>query len=103
MTKRHVLETLAGFPCLSGVFGEMIKVRWGSGLDSFILQMLDTRHHMLEWWESRACKYLAIVGSSADAVTGLNGDLLGDARTSSRAKFDRRLKDAVAELCVVVE
>jgi hypothetical protein len=104
MTEEKVRETLAGFPCLSRVFGEIIEARLGgSEPDSFILRMLETRHRMLEWWESRACKYLAIIDSPEDAITSLNSDLLGDARASSRGKFDGRLKDALAEVCAVVE
>ena len=104
MTKEKVREALAGFPCLTKVFGEIIEARLGASRpDSFILQMLETRHRMLEWWESRACKYLAIIDSPENAIGSLNGDLLGEARASNRAKFDGRLKDALAEVCAVVE
>jgi hypothetical protein len=104
MTETKVREALAGFPCLNSVFGEIIKARLnGSAPDSFILEMLGAKHRMLEWWETRACKYLAIIDSPADAIRSLNSDLHGDARSSSRAKFDARLKDAVAEVCAVVE
>lgn len=58
---------------------------------------------MLEWWESRACKYLAIIDSPENAIGSLNSDLLGDARASNCATFDGRLKDALAEVCAVVE
>jgi hypothetical protein len=104
MTEGVVREALAGFPCITAVFGEIIKARLSASRpDSFILEMLETRHRMLEWWESRARRYLAIIDGPEDAIGSLNSDLLGDARTSNRAKFDGRLKDAIAEVCAVVE
>jgi hypothetical protein len=54
---------------------------------------------MLEWWESRACRYLAFMESPDNAIASLIDDLMGDARTSDRARFDARLKDALAEVC----
>src|ERR1039457_6312722 len=104
MTTEHLREALARLPCMTTVFGEIIEARLGASRpDSFLLQMNETRHRMLEWWESRACKYIAIIDSPEDAITSLNSDLLGDARASSRGKFDGRLKDALAEVCAVVE
>lgn len=90
---------------MAKVFGQIIEARLSaaSTSDSFILQMLETRHRMLQWWESRACKYLAIIDSPEDAIDSLNSDLLGHARKSDRETFDGRLRDALAEVCTVVE
>ena len=89
---------------MTKVFGAIIEARLSASRpDSFIVHMLETRHRMLEWWESRACKYLTIIDSPEDAICNLQSDLLGDARASNRAKFDGRLKDTLAELCTVVE
>jgi hypothetical protein len=104
MAAEQVREALARFPCMTIAFGEIIEARLGASRpDSFLLHMVETRHWMLEWWESRACKYLAIIDSPESAIDSLNGDLLGHARASNRARFDGRLKDALAEVCAVVE
>src|SRR4051794_250716 len=97
-------EVLAEFPCITRLFGDVLNTRLNSPTpDSFILEMLRTRHNMLAWWESRACKYLAIIDTPEDAIRSLNTDLLGVASASNRAQFDGRLKDALAEVCTAVE
>lgn len=104
MEQQQVREHLAEFPCMSRVFGEIVETRLRSpNPESFILDMLAKKHRMLQWWESRARKYLEIIADPEDAIRNLNSELLGGAGTSNRATFDGRLKDALAELCAVVE
>jgi hypothetical protein len=89
---------------MTRLFGDIVDTRLNAPTpDSFILEMLRARHNMLAWWESRACKYLAIIDIPEDAIRSLNTDLLGAARASNRANFDGRLKDALAEVCTAVE
>jgi hypothetical protein len=104
MIEEQARAALAEYPCLKRVFGELIEARLdGQQPDGFLIEMLATKHHMLRWWESRTCKYLEIVDSPEDAISGLTADLLGVAEKSSKAEFNGRLKDAVAEICAAVE
>lgn len=104
MTEERVREALAGLPSMSTVFGKVIEARAsGSQPDSFILHMLEMRHQLLEWWEIRARKYREIIGNPETAIAGLHNELLGFAKASSRSEFDGRLRDAIAEVCAVVE
>src|SRR5438309_1273328 len=104
MSVENVRGTLTGLPCIARLFGDVIEARLNaSTTDSFLLDMLETRHPTLRWWESRACQYLTIIEDPEIAITSLKSDLVGDARRSSVVTFDGRLKDALAEVCAVVE
>jgi len=104
MAVENIRRTLTGLPCIAKLFGDVIEARLKAPTpDSFLLHMLETRHKALVWWESRACKYLTIVDSPEIAITSLKSDLLGHARSSNIVTFDGRLKDALAEVCTVVE
>src|SRR5690348_4823014 len=100
MNEEAPLSTLAAFPYMSRIFGEIVEARLAASTpDGFILDMLGAGHRLLEWWEDRACKYLTIIENPEDAIRSFNAELLGHARSSNRQDFDGRIKDAIAEVC----
>ncbi len=104
MIKEKVRKALAELPSLTKVFGEVIEMRLDAfTLDSFLLEMLATRAQTLNWWEERTAQYLTIINNPQEAIDNLVNELQGDAKKSDSKNFDGRVRDAMAEICAVVE
>lgn len=98
------METLKMFPSITRLFGTLIEARIKASMpECFILDMLETESHLLEWWERCADRYLVVFEDAEGAIRSFTKDMLGDALAPNRAIFDGRLKDALAEVCAVVE
>ncbi len=100
MAAENVRRALAELPSIARLFGRAIEARLNTTTpDSLLLRMLETRPRILDWLENRACKYLTVINSPEIAITSLNSELLGH----KAGCFDEYLKDALAEVCAVVE
>jgi hypothetical protein len=104
VSDEEICETLARFPCVDAVFGNILRARLWGHHESFILDLLAQKNdRVLAWWNHCCCRYRAIISNVESALAGLDDDLRRIAQTSGPSIFDGRLKDALAEVCAVVE